>query len=159
MWDVPQEWLIEFLKVSFAAATPPYQRAETIPNQYTMAETLCYVIGLWFVKLSLLILYYRIFGVNERFRWALFVVIGIWTLYSWADTFIVIFQCNPVQKTWTPTEPGHCLDLIKLGVAAGYINILTDFMIIILPIPIVISLQLSTKTRLAVIAIFTTGIL
>lgn len=117
------------------------------------------MIGLWFVKLSLLILYYRVFGVNQCFRWALYVVISIWTLYSWADTLVVIFQCIPVHKTWSPTEPGHCLDLIKLGVASGYINILTDLMIIILPIPVVMSLQLSPKTQLAVIAIFATGTL
>lgn len=128
-------------------------------HQYTYAETLIYVIGLWFVKLSLLILYYRVFGVNQRFRWALYVVIGIWTSYSWTDTLVVVFQCLPVRKIWTPTQPGHCLDLIKLGVAAGYINIITDFMILILPIPVVMSLHLSMKTRLAVVAIFATGIL
>ncbi|KAL8781985.1 MAG: hypothetical protein Q9213_005750 [Squamulea squamosa] len=122
-------------------------------------ETLVYVIGLYFVKLSLLILLYRVFGVNRRFRWALYFVVGLWTVYFVIHTPIVIFQCIPVQKAWHPKMKGHCLDLIKLGVSSGYINIVHDFLILVLPIPMVWSLQLSSKMKLAISGIFATGTL
>lgn len=135
------------------------QKAYTTANQYTYAQTLVYVIGLYFVKLSLLILFYRVFGVNQHFRWALYSIVGIWTAYVAINTPVVIFRCTPVRKAWDPEVEGHCLDLVKLGVSAGYINIVTDFLILILPIPMVWSLHLSSKIRLGIIAIFATGIL
>jgi len=139
----------------------PYrsQKADTTADQYTYAETLVYVIGLYFVKLSFLILFYRVFGVNRYFRWALYSVLGIWTAYAVTDTLIVIFQCTPVHKAWDLEVNGYCLDLVKLGVSSGYINIFTDLLILILPIPMVWSLQLSSSVSLAVIAIFATGVL
>ena len=135
------------------------QNADMTAYQYTYAETLIYVIGLYFVKLSLLILLCRVFGVNRYFRWANYALVAFWTVYSLTDTLVIIFQCTPVHKAWAPEVNGHCLDLIELGVSSGYINIATDVMILLLPIPMVWSLQLSTKIRLAIMAIFATGIL
>ena len=135
------------------------QKADRTAYQYTYAQTIIYVIGLYFVKLSLLILLYRVFGVNRYFRWANYAVVAFWTLYSVTDTFIVIFQCIPIHKAWAPEIDGHCINLIELGVSSGYINISTDLMILLLPIPMVWSLQLSVKNRLAIMSIFATGIL
>ena len=106
-----------------------------------------------------MILLYRVFGINQRFRWALYTVLAIWTLYVVVNIPVIIFQCTPVHKAWDGEVKGHCLNLIKLGVASGYINIVTDFLILLLPIPMVWSLQLSRNLRLAIIAIFATGIL
>ncbi len=111
------------------------------------------------MKLSFLILFYRVFGVNRYFRWAVYSVLGIWTAYAITNTLIIIFQCTPVYKAWDLEVNGYCLDLVKLGVSSGYINIFTDLLILILPIPMVWSLQLSSGVRLAVVAIFATGVL
>jgi hypothetical protein len=27
------------------------------------------------------------------------------------ESLVVIFRCNPVDKAWTPSKKGHCLDL------------------------------------------------
>lgn len=135
------------------------QKAYTSANQYIYAETLVYVVGTYFVKLSLLILYYRVFGVNQHFQQAVYFVMGLWSLYIFISIFITIFQCTPVSKAWDLELEGHCFDLVKLGISSGYVNIITDTIILSLPIPMVWSLQLSWKVRLAVMAIFLTGTL
>lgn len=109
--------------------------------------------------MSLLVLLYRVFGVNKHFRWAWCVVAGIWTLYEICGIAVCIFQCIPVHKAWDETAKGHCIDLVKLGIASGLINAATDVMILILPIPMVWSLHLPTNIRLAITAIFATGLL
>lgn len=76
-----------------------------------------------------------------------------------ADVFIIVFECSPVHKAWDPLVPGHCINIINVGIASGYINIVTDFMILILPIPMVWSLQLAQRMKIAVLTMFMTGIL
>lgn len=83
----------------------------------------------------------------------------IWTIYIIADVLLVIFECTPINKAWDPLVPGHCIDQVKLGVAIGYFNLVTDCMILILPIPMLWALQLALRMKLAVLAVFMTGIL
>lgn len=45
------------------------------------------------------------------------------------------------------------------GVAQGTINLLSDFYLLVVPIPAVLALQLPKKKKIGVIAIFMTGFL
>ena len=127
--------------------------------QYSYAESLIYDLGIYLAKMSILILLYRLFGVSQRFRWALWTVTAIWTLFTIANTLLIIFECTPVHKAWHPLIKGHCISLINIAVAGGYINIVTDFLILVLPVPMVWSLHLPQKIRLALIGIFATATL
>lgn len=90
-------------------------------------------------------MYRRIFPVRN-------VRIGSWILggisVAWAISiiFVSIFQCTPIEKTWNPTLPGHCIDLKKSFLGNGVPNMLTDVAILMLPVREVWKVQ-STKLQ------------
>lgn len=96
---------------------------------------------------------------NVGFRYATYGVIALWTAWTTAATCLCIFECIPIHKAWDPLVPGHCIDLIELSLATGYMNIVTDVMVLLLPVPLVWQLQLATRLKFAVIGVFFTGAL
>lgn len=109
------------------------------------------------IKLSLLVLYNRIFPV-DRVRYATYAVgffVVTWLL--WAGVSIIA-QCIPVEYFWNTTISGHCIDRDAFYLAAGAVNVFTDFAIIAIPIPIIWKLQkVSMNQKIGFVAIFTLG--
>lgn len=115
----------------------------------------CIVMGL--IKLSVLALYGAIFP-QRRFHWALwfttFLLVS-WVIYGCSKG---IFACVPVQALWDPDTPGAtCITYGTLVVAAGVHNIILDFIILALPIPMVWRLSMSKQKKWMLIFTFATG--
>ena len=116
-----------------------------------------YLVSLIGYKFSILILYLRLFSVNKVFRycvWATMLFVGG---YLGANLLTQIFGCSPRSKYWLPETPGHCINYTKAGLAYGFMNILSDLIIFILPHPIVWRLQLSRREKVGVSVIFLSG--
>ncbi|KAL8829587.1 MAG: hypothetical protein Q9191_001938 [Dirinaria sp. TL-2023a] len=124
-----------------------------------IAQGCIYGFATYWAKLTIVLLLLRIFGVDNRFRLAAWILIIFWTLYLIIGQFLLIFHCSPTNKSWDPLLPGHCLNITRLGIASGYVYIIYDFFFILLPVPMVWRLQLATKLKLGVISVFLTGIL
>ena len=78
--------------------------------------------------------------------------------YSAGQFFTVIFQCTPVNYLWGKTIPGgHCFDSGILVIVGGALNAVTDVLMLILPIPVLWKLQMSTRKKWTVSAIFLMG--
>ena len=109
------------------------------------------------IKLSLLLLYNRIFPV-KRVRDTTYAVgffVVTWLLWAGIST---IAQCIPVEHFWNAAIPGYCINNDAFYIAAGAVNVFTDFAIIAIPIPIIWKLQnLSTEQKIGFVAIFTLG--
>lgn len=75
-------------------------------------------------------------------------------------TFMSIFQCTPVKAYWEvePQYPHKCINTGYMLFAASVINIFTDFLVTALPMPLIWSLKLPARQRLAVISIFGVGV-
>lgn len=71
--------------------------------------------------------------------------------------FFSIFLCVPVSYFWTRREPGRCLDVQKLYMSQGILNVIGDLLVIVLPIPALRSLKTSRKEKIALMAIFALG--
>ena len=67
-------------------------------------------------------------------------------------------QCSPIQKLWEPTLPGHCFSRRRLGVASGIMNVISDFSILLLPLPLIWRLQMSWYKKSRVFAVFGFGL-
>ena len=80
-------------------------------------------------------------------------------LFYLANLPVEIWPCVPRSKLWTPTEPGHCINNEEVFVAGGTINVVSDFTILLLPIVEVWRLQMSTRRKIGVSAVFATGLL
>ena len=71
--------------------------------------------------------------------------------------FVPIFLCFPRSKIWNPEEHGHCLDVNALYLASAVFNMLSDIAMLSVPIYLIWNLQMSTRRKLGVSAIFLTG--
>ena len=117
--------------------------------------------GIFFAKSSLLLLYLRIFGPKKSTRYAIyFGLVFAFCLY-WVNIPITAYYCGPpAGKPWSLSEMGFkCKKPIILAVVQGPFNVVLDLFIFILPIPVVMGLQMSSRRRIAVLTVFLTGIL
>ena len=79
------------------------------------------------------------------------VIYALWTVFS------SVFGCRPIQAFWTLKRPFKCLDQYAVWFINGGMNILTDFAIILLPMPVIRKLNLPRRQKQALIGIFATG--
>lgn len=121
-----------------------------------------YFIGVMFTKLSILIMYLHILKIHRWFRrWVYGMMIFV-VGYAIPFFFIYAFSCNPVKKGWNLIGwqgEGTCFNMITVGLVAGAINIFSDVVIFIIPLPLLAKLQITNARKLGLIAIFATGIL
>lgn len=108
-------------------------------------------------KISILALYLRIFTDN-RVRRACYVLIAI-LIANWiAFLFALTFQCSPVAFQWNKTIPGgRCSNISAFYKSTSAPNIVTDIVIMILPIPTIWQLQVSTIRRIGLMFVFLVG--
>lgn len=73
---------------------------------------------------------------------------------------LTIFSGRPIHAFWDlePMYPHHCVDYGAAVFSASVVNISTDFLCTILPMPLIWNLKLPARQRLAVISIFGLGI-
>lgn len=107
-----------------------------------------------------MLLYRRIFE-KPRSRiviWAVLVACIAWLVSIF---FSSIFQCYPVSKAWDATHmaPGSCIDQLSFFIASAATDLLTDVMILSLPVPMVFKLQMPLRRKLAVSGMFLLGAL
>ena len=116
---------------------------------------------IFFTKLSILLLFLRIFvpGAKNKTYYLIHLLIWLNLLFYIANVPIEIWPCIPRRKIWAPQTPGHCLDNEQVFVAGGSVNMVSDFAILILPIVSVSRLQMSWRKKVGVSAIFAAGFL
>ncbi len=112
-----------------------------------------------FAKISIILLYLRVFGVNRRFRWACYLLGSIVVAYCLLCTMIILIRCTPVSANWNLRTKGKCVKLIPVLIVIGGFNIATDVTLLVLPVPLIWKLRLPWPKRLGVFAAFATGIL
>lgn len=80
--------------------------------------------------------------------------------YSLGSTFTIIFQCFPVEKVWNYSAGGKCMP-IKSRVALGYsysiITIISDFFLVLVPIPMLWHVKIPRRQRAAVCGVLSIG--
>ncbi|KAI8937382.1 hypothetical protein NX059_006586 [Plenodomus lindquistii] len=123
----------------------------------TLTTTLLYSPALAFAKLSILCFYLNLNpapGFRTGVYFTMFVVIG-----SCIGIFIsLLAACKPFAKNTDVTvKEGQCLNKVSLYIATGILNIITDIMIIILPIPMALRLQISKARKVMLILLFSVG--
>lgn len=82
---------------------------------------------------------------------------GYVILYAFASIIATIVQCTPIERTWNHAVPGTCINLTAFWYANASANIIGDFLILALPMPVVKSLQLPQRQRLGLMMVFALG--
>lgn len=93
--------------------------------------------------------------VTYKAIWAL-----IWTnlIFTLSVVLSFICTCIPRKKIWQPDIEGHCIDSKSLFLSAGAINMAFDYLILVIPLAVVSTLQLSTGKKIRAAAVFIVGI-
>jgi hypothetical protein len=76
-----------------------------------------------------------------------------------ANIFQVFFICKPFQSNWDVTITAICGNRPAAYTAIGAINMITDFVIMILPIPFVRQLHMPLSSKVGLCLIFMIGLL
>ena len=109
-------------------------------------------------KASLLLLYYRLFYPSRRFRLAIYIA-SIAVFSQWFSvTLVTVFQCRPIAAFWNKTIPGaQCVNLSHFTVASGIMNLLTDILILCLPMRMVWGLNTTDTQKVTLTGVFLLG--
>lgn len=126
----------------------------------TMCSMLTYSLTLTSVKISLLILYRRIFDTAAFRKKSL--VVGIACIVWWVvEVFMEVFQCHPFAAAFDPTSlfTDRCIDIQSFYIGITASNIGLDVILFLLPLHMVWKLKLSAKQKIALSGIFSIGLL
>lgn len=121
-----------------------------------MAYEIIYFASLAFTKLSVLALYTRLFPV-PKFVLIAKVVAVIVTAWLIATILVAIFSCKPIEAFWTHAPGSKCIVSEHFYVTNAVPNIITDAIILTLPIHAVWKLHTSKGERVALTIIFMLG--
>lgn len=112
--------------------------------------------ALIFCKLSIAFQYFRLFR-SPSIHKALIGVISFLVVYGLWAIIGTIFTCYPVQKYWDPAVEGVCLNRNAITFANAGINICSDLTLLIIPIPLLKSLQLPRRQKYVLVGVFLCG--
>lgn len=103
-------------------------------------------------KLSILLLYYRIFGRNAGIAFSVCLGFGGCLAISYPITVwaTMASSCKPLSYFWErfAGDTGTCIDII---------NMINDVVVLVIPIPQIWKLQMGLRRRLGVIGILALG--
>ena len=109
-------------------------------------------------KASILLLYLRIMP-QRLYRIMIFSLLTVVALFAVATTIAGVFQCIPVDKAWNKKKPGHCYNLVEAWYTNAVFSIVTDFLILMLPMHMVYKLQRDRREKFLLYGVFGLGFL
>lgn len=126
-------------------------------GQSFWATQILYKFTINLTKISILLLYLRVFTTDRRLRISVYCVLLLVVGYALGSIFATIFQCKPVSRAWNKKTDGNCISNTAFWYANAVANILGDCVILILPIPTIYRLQLPTNQKWGLVMIFAVG--
>lgn len=78
-------------------------------------------------------------------------------VYSGIQVLASIFQCIPVRAAWDISVKGKCIHINLLFMVLAGMNVLTDFVLLIAPLPSLWNLQMQKAMKLQLMALFGIG--
>ncbi|KAI0471715.1 hypothetical protein GGR56DRAFT_87122 [Xylariaceae sp. FL0804] len=129
---------------------------QTMQSKVTIAENLMYYASLFFTRASALVFFRRVFPAQAsraftRALWATHGLNGAWIL---GTVFGNLFICWPVSANWTP---GSGCNACPAWRGAAISSAAIDLIILLLPLPMILSLQTSARRKAGITVIFALG--
>ncbi|CAG8943273.1 unnamed protein product [Penicillium salamii] len=140
---------------------PPGLQINSDHLQCIWATRILYTLAMGLVKMSLLWFYLRL-DPRKYMRWAVFFVMFINIGLSLASFFGALIGCRPASLFWTNPTSSNCMSMEmsqRFYEVNGILNIVTDILIYLLPVPMLYGLQLNWRKKGAILGIFGLGIL
>lgn len=164
IWNVDPATVTRVLRVGVFSSFQRSPDMLTVPfGQATFIDELLYTLVLSLCRIAVVMFLLRVFNV-PRFRLVACAVIGWIVLYAVAVLAATIFQCVPIRYNWLGwtgqfSGPYRCIDVNALSFAAAAIGIAQDLAILVLPLPIILSLNMAFRKRVHTVVMFSLGLL
>ena len=166
MWDVPVSWFtVTYWKVYQMLVLLALEAISQLlmrPVQKRFVGDLLLGPATFFAKVSLLLLYLRLFGkTNRTFRIKIYITIAFCACLYWVNVPLGAYFCapKPGQEWDSPEVFALCSRSLPYAIVQGVLNVVVDFWLLWLPLPVIWNLNMALKKRLGVIALFMTGCL
>ena len=119
---------------------------------------LTYLLAVALGKLTILAIYLRIFN-SKPMLYTTYIIIGIVAASWFGSTIAGIFQSLPVGCQWDPTAGANChsFDILAFFRYLSIPNIVTDVVMLVLPLPMVWRLKLPHTQKIGLTCVFLTG--
>ncbi|KAH8836600.1 hypothetical protein MCOR27_010357 [Pyricularia oryzae] len=127
---------------------------------------LTYVLVLGLAKYSTLCLYWRLFGAEKRNRIPIWIMGGLVTAWVVAILATTVFLCLPVNAYWERFNPENpmpfnqfeCgIDSKRFYIGTAIPTVVTNLLLLAMPVPYVWRLRMPTPQKVAVLAVFLFG--
>lgn len=116
-----------------------------------------YAFALGCTKTSVLLYMMRVFS-TRTFRLAASFVLALVVAWAVAVILVTFLICTPLSYNWnTTTESGHCGNSNAGYLSLSIVDVITDGLILVLPIPLVVGLKMPAAQKIGVLAIFGLG--
>jgi hypothetical protein len=109
-------------------------------------------------KLSLILLYKRIFGSVQWFKRTMQIGVIFLVCYIIEAVLVNIFECIPVAAIYDSSIKGTCINIVPFFLFNAYFATITDFIVLILPMPLLYGLKIPLNQKLALIPVFGMGV-
>lgn len=142
LWNVP--------KAKYAHFTKLFHNIEIVGR-----------VAMFFTKASIVLLFHRIFIPVRSRRTAVWW--GIWFVFWWnllyTVALILVVTTECVNKGAKVARGQECLDQSAIVIGATVINVVSDLMILVIPIVAIWNLQMARSQKYRLSAVFTVGLL
>ena len=142
VWDLPKERLIADVK--------------KVIQSLWICQVM-YSTALALTKLSIIAAYHRIFPTTtiRRVMYALVaLIISVWIV----SIFTTIFQCSPITGAWNFELHPKCISIMSVFYFTTAFSILTDVLLVVLPLPLFWKLKLPIREKWIVTVLFGLGL-
>ncbi|CZT25328.1 uncharacterized protein RCC_11056 [Ramularia collo-cygni] len=125
-----------------------------------------YIAAAFTTKLSLIALYLRVWPASRDCRYTTFRRL-CWTMgfllvgAALACSLAMIFACHPISNAWkyANTGNGTCINRVAAAYAYGGLNVIFDLIVIALPIPKLLQLDVSRRQKIGICSCFLVGLI
>ena len=147
------EYCIAVLNTQLTIATAPISF-----GRFKLSSTLLYFFCITAARISVLLLFKRVF--NFRVKWfkvAWWFCMVLTLSYCFAYVVMNLAQCSPHPLSSVWTKPWLCKDQPGSATAGGFLNAAIDTTLLILPIRMVWTLQMTKRQKVAISGVFALG--
>ncbi|KAI1330889.1 hypothetical protein F5Y16DRAFT_361517 [Xylariaceae sp. FL0255] len=113
---------------------------------------------LWFSKAPILFLYVQLFGLHRWLRYISYLALSIAALVYIVGLIYTLVKCSTNHVTLEAYQVCAYSNTL-VGVISGFISVVLDAIIFILPIPVIVGLKLEISKKIGLAVTFLSGIL
>ena len=120
-------------------------------------SSLVYSPASFFAKATLLLLVARVFAVKEKMSRAIRLFVLFLLLPTIPIEVLKVNVCHPIRHYWDFSVPGTCLDMGKLYLVDLVFSLLTDVVVLVVPVILTWSLTIPLRKKIRIMILLGAG--